>query len=56
MDSENPGCCVWLISLKKSCNERVSGIKELKHSVKMFKLEFFVNKLGRRNYKIFQGN
>jgi hypothetical protein len=41
MASENPGCCVWLIRLKKSCNERVSRMKELKHSIKMIKLEFY---------------
>ncbi|XP_060592281.1 uncharacterized protein LOC132746993 [Ruditapes philippinarum] len=27
MASENPGCCVWLISLKKSCNERFARFR-----------------------------
>ncbi|XP_060551675.1 uncharacterized protein LOC132713204 isoform X2 [Ruditapes philippinarum] len=27
MASENPGCCVWLISFKKSCNERFARFR-----------------------------
>ncbi|XP_060551673.1 uncharacterized protein LOC132713203 [Ruditapes philippinarum] len=27
MDTENPGCCVWLISFKKSCNERFARFR-----------------------------